>query len=80
MSDRKKRPGPGQEATSVSPDDVQAKQRIAALKRERAGYETRGLTERVKAVDAELHKLGVDESPKPKGRTQRPQQTAAEKD
>lgn len=37
--------------------------RIAALLREREGYERYGRTDRVKAVDAELERLGHSEKP-----------------
>jgi hypothetical protein len=52
---------------------------IAALKRERAGYVSRGLDDRVAQVDKELARLQKDESAEdngPQGRTQAPQQTA----
>lgn len=39
-------------------DTTQA-ERVAALEHERAGYVARGLTDRVKAVDAELARLGA---------------------
>jgi hypothetical protein len=70
-----KKHGPGQKATDVSPDSKQRERYIAALKRERAGYVQSGKQDRVDAVDAELKRLGVGES-KPRGRAQRPQQTA----
>lgn len=47
---------------------------VAALKFERAGYERRGLTDRVKQVDAQLAQF----EDKPKGRTATKRDTAAE--
>lgn len=52
---------------------------IAALKRERAGYVSRGLTDRVDQVDAEITRLREESSEpadQPEGRTASPQQTA----
>lgn len=40
--------------------------KIAALQRERRGYEVFGRTDRVAEVDAELVKLGVEVDAKPK--------------
>lgn len=46
---------------------AEAEYRIAALKREREGYERYGKTDRVKAVDAELKRLksSASDAPKP---------------
>lgn len=57
---------------------------IAALKRERAGYVARGLTDRVQQVDKQLAALGtsadvevaVDPDDAPKGRRSKPTETA----
>ncbi|WP_460067381.1 hypothetical protein [Streptomyces sp. YKOK-I1] len=52
---------------------------LAALKRERAGYESRGLDDRVAQVDEQIALLrGDDEQDGPQGRTAAPQQTAAQ--
>jgi hypothetical protein len=56
---------------------------VAALRRERAGYEARGLTDRVAQVDEQLAHYGADETPEtPQGRTgdDPAQQTAAGSD
>ena len=47
-------------------------ERITALIRERVGYEQRGLTDRVDAVDAELRALGADGAPPAKRAAKRP--------
>ncbi|MFF8910169.1 hypothetical protein [Streptomyces olivaceoviridis] len=49
---------------------------IAALLRERDGYEQRGLTDRVAEVDAQLEHYGYDDEDGPKGRRSAPRQTA----
>ncbi|MDQ0992168.1 hypothetical protein [Streptomyces sp. V3I7] len=52
---------------------------IAALLREREGYERRGLEDRVRQVDEQLKHHGYapeDDSTGPRGRTATPQQTA----
>jgi hypothetical protein len=53
---------------------------IAALLREREGYERRGLDDRVRQVDEQLahhgHKSKPDEDAGPQGRTAPPQKTA----
>jgi hypothetical protein len=57
--------------------DLAAERRAAyaeALKEERRGYEVRGLTDRVKQVDAQLAQF----EGKPKGRTSNKRDTAAE--
>lgn len=51
---------------------------LAALKRERAGYVSRGLDDRVDQVDKQIALLRGDNTPQdePQGRTAVPQQTA----
>jgi len=50
---------------------------IAALLRERAGYEAQGKTDRVRQVDRQLQHYGhKPEKDEPRGRTQVPQQAA----
>ncbi|MEW2424840.1 hypothetical protein AB0911_30370 [Streptomyces nigra] len=51
---------------------------IAALLREREGYERRDLTDRVRQVDEQLEHYGYkgDGKKEPQGRTSAPQQTA----
>jgi hypothetical protein len=53
---------------------------IAALLRERAGYEAQGKTDRVRQVDKQLEHYGYspeqDDKDGPQGRTTPPQQTA----
>lgn len=52
---------------------------LAALKRERAGYVSRGLDDRVAQVDEQIALLRGDDSPEteePQGRRAAPQQTA----
>lgn len=60
---------------------AQREARVAALKRERAGYVQDGKKDRVKAVDDELKKLDAeppkDEQP-PKGRSAAKKSTAAQ--
>jgi hypothetical protein len=55
---------------------------IAALLRERANYENRGKTDRVRQVDKQLKHYGYspegDDNDGPQGRTATPQQTAAQ--
>lgn len=53
----------------MSETNEQNAQRIRALIRERAGYAQRGLTERVKQVDAELKALGAAGKPPAKRAT-----------
>lgn len=66
----------------MAEDKPRDENRIAALKRERAGYVQRGEDDRVVAVDAELRKAGYtgDQDPAPKGRVSRTekQRTATE--
>ncbi|MFD4569379.1 hypothetical protein ACFWOX_34080 [Streptomyces sp. NPDC058467] len=56
------------------------KNMIAALLRERDGYNAQGKTDRVRQVDEQLEHYGYspepDEEDGPQGRTQVPQQTA----
>ena len=80
MTDRKQ-PGPGQRATALAPEKARQERHIAALRREREGYVTSDKKDRAKAVDAELKRLGADDSDdKPKGRTAAKKSTAAAKD
>lgn len=75
--------GPGQKPTEVSPESAQQERYVAALKREREGYVQAGKKDRVKAVDAELKRLGVEPDPQeqsPKGRARRPQHTTDQAD
>ncbi|MER6956013.1 hypothetical protein [Streptomyces sp. NPDC000618] len=54
---------------------------LAALKRERAGYVSRGLDDRVAQVDEEIARLRGDDSPEteePQGRTATPPQQTAD--
>lgn len=46
--------------------------KITALIRERVGYEQRGLTDRVDAVDAELRAIGADGAAPAKRAAKRP--------
>lgn len=55
---------------------AQREARVAALKRERAGYVQDGKDDRVKAVDAELRKYD-DSDDKPKGRSAAKKATAS---
>lgn len=59
--------------------DQKHKAHIKALLRERAGYERAGKTERVKAVDAELRRLGHNAAPPAERATKRPQPTATKR-
>ncbi|MFM9594032.1 hypothetical protein ACKI1O_32170 [Streptomyces scabiei] len=56
---------------------------IAALLRERDGYQRRGLDDRVRQVDEQLKHYGYtgdpDENDGPQGRTAKPKRTAAKK-
>lgn len=47
------------EKDEKSAEDVQRNAYVTALRRERAGYELRGLKDRQAAVDAELKRLGA---------------------
>jgi hypothetical protein len=50
---------------------------IAALKRERAAYVSRGMDDRVRQVDEQLEHFGcAPEEQEPQGRTASPQETA----
>ncbi|MGQ4358868.1 hypothetical protein [Streptomyces sp. SAS_272] len=54
---------------------------LAALKRERAGYVSRGLAARVAQVDEEIARLRVEDDPQtedPQGRTATPPQQTAD--
>lgn len=55
--------------------DQERKAHIAALVREREGYERAGKSDRVKAVDAELRRLGHEGAPPAQRATRRPQPT-----
>ena len=64
------------EATHMSKE--QRADQIRALITERAGYEVRGLDDRVAAVDAELKRLG-HAAKKPQARAEKRSSKAAEK-
>lgn len=53
-------------------EDNEKAERIAALIRERVGYEQRGLTDRVDAVDAELRAIGAEGATPAKRAAKRP--------
>ena len=57
----------------------QDKKRIEGILEERAGLERLGKTERLKAVDAELKRLGYEFPEVPKGRSSSHKSTADEK-
>lgn len=52
-------------------NETEKAEKIAALLREKAGYEQRGLTDRVAAVDAELRAIGAEAAPPAKRATKR---------
>lgn len=64
MSSNEKQYGPGQVPTPGKSAADQRAEYVQALRNERTGYEARGLSDRVKAVDAELARF----EEKPKGR------------
>lgn len=51
------------EAPAEFVNDEQREAHLDALRREREGYEVRGLTDRVKAVDAEIKRIGGGAKP-----------------
>lgn len=64
MSDANPEYGPGQEPTIGKSAAQQRREYVESLKLERAGYEQRGMDDRVTAVDAELKRLTSDAKPK----------------
>lgn len=61
-------------AAAAEPVEQSEDPMIAALLREREGYVQYGKDDRVKAVDAELKRLGHKDKSEPKGRTSRQSQ------
>ncbi|MFJ8871088.1 hypothetical protein ACIRD6_35715 [Streptomyces sp. NPDC102473] len=53
------------EATEAEAAEAQKASLVASLRRERAGYVTRGLDKRAAEVDEQLKELGADKDPKP---------------
>lgn len=60
--------------------DEEKARHIASLVNERRGYEMRGLTDRIRAVDAELHLLGQSASTPAARATKRPAATRIAKE
>lgn len=60
--------------------DEEKARHIASLVNERRGYEMRGLPDRVRAVDAELHSLGEKASTPAARATKRPAATRTAKE
>lgn len=53
-------------------NEAEKAEKIAALLDEKRGYEMRGLTDRVAAVDAELRAIGAEGAPPAKRAAKRP--------
>lgn len=55
--------GPGQKPSVGKTPEQQRREYLESLQAERAGYEQRGLDDRLKAVDAEIRRLTVEAKP-----------------
>jgi hypothetical protein len=55
------------ETTEAEAAEAQKASLVASLRRERAGYVTRGLDKRAAQVDEQLKELGADKDPAPAG-------------